>query len=103
LGLNRAERRRREREERKKEKASGAASPVGHAVELTGEIIDHKCHAPVTLSDPFAKGPQAGLTIEALIDTGDETAALAELKKFKRRYPAYPLPPVLEALRKKDK
>ena len=41
--------------------------------------------------------------IEALIDTGDETAALAELKKFKRRYPAYPLPPVLEALRKKDK
>ena len=41
--------------------------------------------------------------IEALIDTGDETAALAELKKFKRRYPAYPLPPALEALRKKDK
>jgi hypothetical protein len=41
--------------------------------------------------------------IEALIDTGDETDALAELKKFKRRYPAYPLPPALEALRKKDK
>jgi len=78
LGLNRAERRRREREERKKEKASGAASPVGHAVELTGEIIDHKCHAPVTLSDPFAKGPQAGLTIEALIDTGATHSCIEE-------------------------
>jgi len=41
--------------------------------------------------------------IEALIDTGDETAAFAELQEFKRRYPVYPLPPGLEALWKKDR
>jgi hypothetical protein len=41
--------------------------------------------------------------IEALVDTGDETAAFAELQEFKRRYPVYPLPPGLEALWKKDR
>ena len=41
--------------------------------------------------------------IELLVDTGDETAAFAELQEFKRRYPVYPLPPGLEALWKKDR
>ena len=41
--------------------------------------------------------------IEVLVDAGDETGAFTELQEFKRRYPAYPLPPVLEALWKKDR
>jgi len=41
--------------------------------------------------------------IEALVDSGDEKAAVAELQEFNRRYPEYPLPPGLEALRNKDK
>ena len=55
------------------------------------------------VADVTAVPEQCLKRIEALVDAGDETAAFAELQEFKRRYPAYQLPPGLEALWKKDR
>lgn len=71
------------------------------------EVLEKK--EDVQLSDSIGETDMTGepgqwlKRIEALIDTGDETAALAELKEFRRQYPAHPLPPGLEALWKKDR
>ncbi|GMQ87671.1 MAG: hypothetical protein BMS9Abin08_0876 [Gammaproteobacteria bacterium] len=54
-------------------------------------------------SAAVAEAPDQWLKrIEALVDSGDEKAAVSELQEFNLRYPEYPLPPGLEVLRDKE-